>query len=222
VTTLAQLLAERRHVLLDFDGPVCSVFGSVKDRQVANALREVVASYAEQIPESVASANDPFEVLRFAAHICTECLLQTEVAFTAYEVEAVATAPETPGIRAALAAFESYGLPVTIVSNNSAAAIASFIEHRRLASNIAGVVGRVPAQPALLKPSPYLLGEALKECGATSGDALFIGDSISDIEAATAIGVPVVAYANKPGKRERFEAMHAAVVIDSMWNLSSA
>jgi phosphoglycolate phosphatase-like HAD superfamily hydrolase len=222
VTPLAQLLAERRQVLIDFDGPICSVFGSVTDRQVANALREVVAGYTRQISEPVASAHDPFEVLRFAASIDLECLARTEEAFVACEIDAVSTAPETPGMRAALDALVSSGLSVTIVSNNSAAAITSFANHRGLTSKIAGIVGRAPAQPALLKPNPYLLAQAINERKTVPRDTLFIGDSISDIEAGAALDIPVVAYANRPGKRERFAAMHPAAVINSMWTLSGA
>jgi HAD superfamily hydrolase (TIGR01509 family) len=222
VTTLAQLLAERRHALLDFDGPICSVFGSVTDLQIANALRDVVADYTSKLPESVASAHDPFEVLRFAAVLGLECLARTEEALVTGEIDAVSAAPETCGMRAALDNLASSGLSVTIVSNNSAPAIWSFIDNRGLASKITGIFGRVPAQPALLKPNPYLLVQALQARNAAPGNTLFIGDSISDIEAGAALDIPVVAYANRLEKRERFKAMRTAVVIDSMWELSGA
>jgi phosphoglycolate phosphatase-like HAD superfamily hydrolase len=220
VTTLPQLLAGRRHVLLDFDGPVCSIFGSLADLQVANALRDVVAGYTAEFTESVTSAHDPFEVLRFAGDVGVDCLAQTEAVFQRWEIDAAAVAPETQGMRAALDAFASSGRSVTIVSNNSSAAISFFIQKHAIESYIAGVIGRVPSQPALLKPNPHLLAQALQERKATPRDSLFIGDSLSDIEAGTTLGIPVVAFANRPGKRKQFEAHHAALVIDSMWALS--
>jgi hypothetical protein len=69
VTTLAALLAQRRHFLLDFDGPVCAVFGGVSDLAVADHLREVLAAQTSTSPPP---GHDPFAVLRYAATIDAE------------------------------------------------------------------------------------------------------------------------------------------------------
>jgi phosphoglycolate phosphatase-like HAD superfamily hydrolase len=49
-----------------------------------------------------------------------------------------------------------------------------------------------------------------------------IGDSVTDIQAAKAAGTKVIAYANKPGKRERFAAHQPDALIDSMTVLFEA
>jgi hypothetical protein len=61
-TTTGVPLTERRYVLLDFDGPVCAVFGGVPDNEVADALRQELPG-GDTLPESVLSSHDPFAVL---------------------------------------------------------------------------------------------------------------------------------------------------------------
>ncbi|WP_432982657.1 HAD family hydrolase [Dactylosporangium sp. CA-233914] len=50
---------------------------------------------------------------------------------------------------------------------------------------------------------------------------LFVGDSISDIEAGRGAGVVTVGFANKGGKRERLQLAGADFVIDRMAELVS-
>jgi phosphoglycolate phosphatase-like HAD superfamily hydrolase len=53
-------------------------------------------------------------------------------------------------------------------------------------------------------------------------DALFIGDSVTDIEAGQAAGTHTIGYANKPGKHQRLTAAGADAVIDTMQSLVQA
>jgi phosphoglycolate phosphatase-like HAD superfamily hydrolase len=47
-----------------------------------------------------------------------------------------------------------------------------------------------------------------------------VGDSTTDVEAANSAWVPSIAYANKPGKRERFEALLLDAIIKDMTELA--
>ena len=51
-----------------------------------------------------------------------------------------------------------------------------------------------------MKPSPYLVRAAVGILDAHPAECTFVGDSTSDMLAGRLAGVPVIGYANKPGK----------------------
>jgi HAD superfamily hydrolase (TIGR01662 family) len=114
------------------------------------------------------------------------------------------------------------GHTVTIVSNNSEQAIHAFIEGHALAEQIDGVVGRTRARAQDLKPEPYLLDRALEQLGAKPADAVLVGDSITDIQAARAAGTAAIAYANKPGKDRALRSFEPDALIKSMDEIAHA
>lgn len=221
-TKLARALAGAQHVLLDFDGPVCAVFGGTSDRAVADVLRAKLDGQADQLPQDVANSNDPFDVLRYAAALGPERAAEIEASLTDLEVDAVATASPTAGAREAITALRHTGKSLTIVSNNSIAAILAYLSEHALAPLITGVIGRSDPSPALLKPDPHLLQQAVHARRAQPSECVLVGDSITDIQAARAAHTAVIAYANKPGKRARFAMLEPDVIITAMQDLADA
>lgn len=132
------------------------------------------------------------------------------------EVAAVRRAPITPGIRDVLASLAATGHTVTIVSNNSDAAVRTFLAAHDLTGVVRGVVARTQPDPQLLKPNPHLLLLAMRQLAARPAECVLIGDSTTDITAAQAAGTAVIAYANKPHKRADFASHHPDAVIDDM------
>lgn len=63
----------------------------------------------------------------------------------------------TPGLSEVLDTLRRSGHSITIVSNNSAAAVHAFLDAHGLAARIDHVVARTEPDPALLKPNPHLL-----------------------------------------------------------------
>lgn len=55
------ILARTRHLLLDFDGPICSIFAGLPAATIADRLRKLFGDHA-LIPDDIASTPDPFEV----------------------------------------------------------------------------------------------------------------------------------------------------------------
>jgi HAD superfamily hydrolase (TIGR01662 family) len=216
--TAADVLAVVDHVLLDFDGPVCAVFGGhLSDRDVADRLKVLVGS---DLPHEVRATNDPFEVLKYAASCGPKTGGVVEAQLRRLETEAVVSAPTTPGVVDALRHLNNAGYTVTIVSNNSASAVRAFLTVHDLAGFVRGIAARTFSDPSLLKPNPYLVNMAVRGRGTTPDRCVLVGDSSTDIDAAQSTGVPVIAYANKPGKLEQFRARHADAVITSMMELS--
>jgi beta-phosphoglucomutase-like phosphatase (HAD superfamily) len=207
----AELLRGARTVLLDFDGPVCSIFARLPAPGVAAALTAVARRAGTEPP---AGEDDPMEVLRRACAVSGPVGAVVEAALRAAEVRAAGTAEPTPGAAEFLRACRATGRTVVIVSNNSADAIRAYVAREALDGLVAHVEGRDPAHPALLKPDPYLVIRALR--GGSPEAAVLIGDSPSDVLAAHAVGVAAIGYAAKPGKRERLTAAGADAVVTDM------
>lgn len=216
--TLPNLLAEHPHLLLDFDGPVCAVFGGISARHTATHLAAVLRDHGVPLPADAGDTDDPFDILRAAAQLDAAPL--AEAALRDLEVHAVQLAPPTPGIRGMLDALHDAGHTVTIVSNNSAAAVGAFLRLHDLGRLVRGVVARTEPDPALLKPNPHLVHRAVQQLGADPADCVLLGDSTTDITAARAAGTAVIAYANKPHKRTILEAHHPEQIIETLREIS--
>lgn len=198
MSTAAELVASKRFVLLDFDGPICSVFGGVTAEWVAVELQRRLGLTAEHAVDM----RDPFDLLKLAAEDGEREAELAERELTRLEVEAVHTAIPTPGVAEMLHGLTKAGHTIAVVSNNSEAAARAYLYEHELAGYVQLLSARSSPDPGLLKPNPHLLNVAIQLLGAQPDECVIVGDSITDIEAAHAAEVAIVAYANKPGKRE--------------------
>lgn len=209
----AELIASKPNVLMDFDGPICSVFSGFTNRAVATELRKRIGLHS-----AAPTSTDPFDVLRSAAgdHRDAE-MAERELA--RLEVEAVTTAAPTSGAFDVLKGLARGGWRIVIVSNNSDTAVEAFLTRHDLGDYVAAVSARIDPDPQLLKPHPHLINRAFELAGSAADRCVLIGDSIADLEAARASGVAFIAFANKPGKREAFEHRRVDAVIERMTEL---
>ncbi|RIY02159.1 phosphoglycolate phosphatase [Aureimonas flava] len=100
-----------------------------------------------------------------------------------------------------------------VVTNKPAAETADILAHFGLADRMAVVVGG-DAGPRK-KPAPDLLIHACRQLGIEPGEALFVGDSENDVEAAQAAGMAVVAM--RGGYTATgIEALGADLVLDRL------
>ncbi len=214
--TPAELLASRKHVLLDFDGPVCAVFGTLPDWTVANQLRALLGVSPQN---EHGNDNDPFSVLRYAATLGPRTAALVERELCDLELEAVIGAVPTPGARAAMTALAASNHTVTIVSNNSEAAVKKYLAQHQLTDLVTGTCARTFTDPTLLKPNPHLLRHAIKSLGTGPGECIMIGDSVSDVHAGRAAGTATIAYANRPAKRADLQRQEPDIIIEKMESL---
>ncbi|MFI6257610.1 HAD family hydrolase [Micromonospora zamorensis] len=218
---LDRLLAGVGAVLLDFDGPVCSVFAGYPAPQVAAELVDVLRRRRVDVPPDLASEPDPLEVLRRTGaagdHRITRAV---EDALCAAERRAVETAEPTPYAREVIVAARQAGVSVAVVSNNSAGAVTAYLAAHRLAGYVSPVVGRAYADPARMKPSPDPILQAVHVLREKPGRCVLVGDSLSDIEGARAAGVREIGYANRPQKVGAFRAAGVDVVVTSMGTIA--
>ncbi|MFD3462515.1 HAD family hydrolase [Nocardia fluminea] len=219
MSDLRRLIAERPCLLLDFDGPVCAVFAGISSRHVAEQLG---AAMGVTLPDHLGATSDPFELLQYAAQISDDVAVATERELARLEVEAVAVATPTPHAHDVIReAAGRDGGSVAIVSNNSVAAVAAYLRTHGLQTYVSGIYARTSAATPL-KPSPHLLEAALAGLRTNARTASFTGDSVTDLLAADSATLPAIAYANKPGKVERFAPFTPAVTITSMSALLDA
>lgn len=207
---LAAVLKRTSSVLLDFDGPVCSVFSSFTAAAMAHELRTRLR--LDAAPE----LSEPFGLVSYVARYEPAKLVRAEAELAHLETTAVLRADPTPGADAVLRHFSESGRPVAIVSNNSDAAVRAYLAQHGLGSLVTAVTSRVEPDPGLLKPHPHLIQRGSAALGAPVSECLMIGDSGTDIEAAHAAGALAVGYANEAGKWEQFERLGADAVIGTM------
>ena len=126
--TPAELLEQADALLLDFGGPVCSVFAGIPAATVADQLRTILAAGGHpSLPIAVALAEDPFDVFRSAATLGDDEARYVEAAFTAHEIEAVTSSVPASGAHELIHGWHLSNRPLAIVSNNSAVAIEAYL-----------------------------------------------------------------------------------------------
>jgi HAD superfamily hydrolase (TIGR01509 family) len=224
--TLAELVGRARCLLIDFDGPICSVFAGHPAVTVAQQLHEIIRERLDgELPPSVAAlSSDPLQILGQVDALDDEELTRA-VADACRDAEsaAVARARPTAGAEDLLRAAYHSGRRVVIVSNNASQAVETYLRDHDLTRYIDGVAARFDGMPPrLLKPHPFLIERGLTTVHAQPADALFIGDSVTDVEAGQAAGTPTIGYANKPGKHQRLTDAGAEAVIETMQPLAKS
>lgn len=199
--TLRRILSCAKTLLLDFDGPICSVFAGIPANVVADQLREVLTEGGHvDLPDDVQVAADPFEVLFYASKLGQDEARYVEAAFRAHEVEAVQSAQPTSSAHDLMTRWTAAGGSLAIVSNNSVAAVRTYLDLHNLAGEVGVISARQDSNTELLKPSPYLLNQAVGLLDENLATCVFVGDSSTDIEAGRAAGIDAIAFANKPEK----------------------
>lgn len=215
----AQLLASARTVLLDFDGPITPLMPPPENMQAANAARKALASHRADLPSVLAATSDHLAILRWAGQNAIEALADVEAACTAAEINSARHCVPTPGAHELLAALHEAGVQVYVVSNNAERALDAYFVRHRLGVYARDLIGRPPLRPELMKPHPHIINFALKAAQADRSATVLIGDSVSDIEVARAVGVRSIGYAKTPDRGAELNRAGADAVTSDMGRL---
>ena len=211
--TIAKLLAERDHILLDVDGPLCAVFdGDITAADMTDRLRSLLGS---PLPADIEATTNPYDILRYAASYGPATAHTIEKQLYRFEMQALMSAPATPDADAVIHALYQAGNTVTIVSDLSADAIRSFLILHDLGSSVRRISARTHPETAL-KPNPFLIEQAITAMGTSPRYCVLIGSSVADVEAAKAAGTAVIAYTDQ---LTEFLALGVDAVIEDMAEL---
>jgi HAD superfamily hydrolase (TIGR01509 family) len=187
---------------------------------VAAKLKRILGAEGVEPPREL--DRDPLKVLQWVGAMHPALTQQVEDVLVAEETTAAESSKPTPGAVAVIVAARTHQHPVAIVSNNSATAIETYLNAHRLLRWPTVIVGRPYGQPDRMKPSPDMVLLAVERLGAVATSCALVGDSPTDMQAATAAGVLPVGYAKTPDRRTGLLDAGAAAVIDDMQVLVSA
>jgi phosphoglycolate phosphatase len=95
-----------------------------------------------------------------------------------------------PAARETLVSLWAAGIPIGLVTNKPQRETEAILDHFGLAAYFGAVIGGDAGFEK--KPAPDMLLAALKRLGATSSEALMIGDGQADVRSARAAGVNVI------------------------------
>jgi phosphoglycolate phosphatase len=123
-----------------------------------------------------------------------------------------------PGVREALEFFRSQGCAMAVVTNKLLTATETILQHFDIADYFAVLIGDSNSPPMAelaRKPQPDMLFEALRQLKVEPAQAVMIGDSGVDVQAAKAAGVTAIAvrggYSSEP-----LEGFAPDVILDRM------
>ena len=152
---------------------------------------------------------------------CTEAeldLLQQRL-LAWYEAHIAVETRPYPGCLDALDALASKGVTLAVVTNKYERLAHVVLDALALTGRFAAIIGGDTLGPDRGKPKPDLIELMVERCG--GGHAAFVGDSIYDVRAGQAAGLPVVAcsfgFLQQP-----VESLGADAVIDGYAELISA
>lgn len=196
VTAAAELIVEADALLLDFDGPVASLMPPPVNALAAEAARAAIPGVT--LPAEIATTTDHLAVLRYVLEHRSGLTAAVEHACTRAEVRAARGCSASAQAENLFAMVRRRGLPTAIVSNNSEKAVRVFLDRHGWTDQVTTFSCRDEHNAARMKPSPFLLEQALDDLGPRPVRVVFVGDSVSDVQAAVAAGVPVVGMAKNP------------------------
>ena len=220
-SALTDIVCHARHLLLDFDGPVCSLFARAPAAPVARPPRGAQRPRRQDVPGHRGDQRLVRDhVVRGFASL--EAGSQVEAELARSECDAVATAEPAEHLTDLLAACDHSGRLVAVVSNNSARAVRQYLTRHNLDQRIPVVVARTGPDTGKLKPSPHFIEAAAAGLAAAPADCAVVGDSPADIRAARAAGSPAIGYAAAPSDRARLAAAGADAIVSSLSDLALA
>lgn len=220
---LAAVLVSTGPVLLDFDGPVTNVYPRDLNLRTADLLRSEVRQTGIDIPPELERDTDPLSVLRYVGQTHDGTLItRIERILTNVEVDAVGTAPATPGGVDFLYACRDTSRPVAIVSNNARQAISQYLETLGMSDLVFAIIGRPSSRPELMKPHTHSVRSAVELLAAPAERCVLVGDSRTDVQVARLTRVRSIAYVKAPERREALEAEEPDALVDDMATLAQA
>jgi len=217
---LDDILGQTQHLLIGFDGPVCSLFAGTPTPPIADRLRKVIAQEGVRVPQTIGDTGNWVEILSYAASVSPDLAGRVESELTAMESAAVTTAVSTPYVHEVLTACRDSARPVAIISNHSATAVRAYLVLHDFIGQIRLITARTGPDPAVLKLRPDLITLAITELDTRPTACALVGDSPADMEAAHAAGARSIGYAKSFRDIDHLIDAGAGAIILSMADLA--
>ncbi|WP_405819801.1 HAD family phosphatase [Streptomyces sp. NBC_01390] len=201
---LRTLLRDTHAVLVDFDGPVCDLFGGASTAHIAAEVKARAARVwpRTELDDDVRDCDDSHGVLLLLAAMADRHapalagpLDWADEIVERHEYTAVRSAAETADAGRLVRALYALEKPLAIVSNNAEGPVREHLERVDLLRCFTAVCGRDPHDPRLMKPHPDSILRALRLLGDPKpAQTLLIGDQLTDLTAAEKAGVRFLGF----------------------------
>lgn len=137
---LDSLLRQARHLLIDFDGPICDLWAGHPAALAADQLRKLLTDQAIQLPDMIATTTDPLAVLSCAASISPDLTATAEADLTGLELGAVPTAQPAGYANDVITSARASGRTITVISSSSERAVNAYLARNSLDGQVGLVV----------------------------------------------------------------------------------
>ncbi|WP_405841383.1 HAD family hydrolase [Streptomyces sp. NBC_01518] len=220
-----ELLAGARCVLFDFDGPICRLFPNGSSRSVARGLVSKIdeQGFQKMLKPDQRTDDDPHAVLGAVYQARQRwdvggLLPLLEGMVTKGELKAANDAVDdnwgTPGADGLIKMLSGRRVRLAVVTNNSPWAADLYLRRTSLRRYFEFVHGRT-TDLGLMKPDPDVLTRALRSLKLRPQDAVMIGDTGTDVEAANRAGVRFLGYGRNKRKVTGLRGAGAETVVSS-------
>jgi beta-phosphoglucomutase-like phosphatase (HAD superfamily) len=213
---LDDILRQTRHLLLDFDGPVCDLWAGHPAALAADQLRKLLTDQDIQLPDTIATTADPLAVLSYAAAVSPDLTATAEADLTDLELSAVPTAQPPGYANDAITSARASGRTVTVISSCSERAVNAYLARSSLDGQVGLVVARTTHEP---HPIASLIEHAITALQANPAACMLMASSPAIIDAANATGIHTTGYARTPSDHEHLADTQASAVISSLADL---
>ena len=211
------VLSQARHLLLDFDGPVCTLYTRKPEPPAADQLRSILTASGAEIPAEIAGTADPLAVLAYAATLGTQLARQAEAQLTRQELAAATTARPAGYSHDLISSARESRRTVTVISTHSAHAIRAYLDLASVTDLVALVIGR-RGYATDLTAEQDIIDRALAAMSADPSACAVLTASPDLVRIATARGVATIAYAQIPGADDP-ASPHAQATVTTLADL---
>ena len=217
---LDHVLARTRHLLIDFDGPICDFYPGQSTRAVADQLREQLRDQDVAVPDDIARSGSPIEVLAYSATVSPDLAASIEAELTSLEVTAATSAIPSAHVPDFLIACRDSGRTVTVTSPSSTPAIDVYLARHDLGNLVNRVIGRIGHSPDLSTSPVDLIELAVDTLHAEPSTCTMLSGSPVVLESAHATGIASIGYASKAGEHEQLATAGFGAIATSLADLT--
>jgi HAD superfamily hydrolase (TIGR01549 family) len=143
---------------------------------------------------------------------------QASAIIEAYELRGVDNAAPLPGAVELLVSLDAHDRLLAIATSNSSRTVARWLDRQGLSIKIGAIVGRDSLLP--LKPAPEMVKRALSLIDCPAAEAVMVGDSEADLQAALQANIGFFGVALRLEARKRLAALGANKVFPSPGDLA--
>jgi len=208
--------------VFDLDGTLIDSIGDIADALNATLGARGLPALPEAHIRRMVGAGVPELVRRgLTAHGVADADMHDCIAemMRRYTARPVARTRLFDGAEALLCELDARGVKLAICTNKPQAITELILQQLGVATRFGAIIGEGPERPR--KPHPAMLRAALDMLGVQAFSAVMIGDSISDVGTARAMGVPAVIVRSGYGQ-EAPEELGADVLVDKLTDVTAA